>query len=139
MFKLIISTLLLVSLNAWAVSDAPTRKNTEAFIKALKQERTVDKKLELFSEFKDDLFNRIISFEIEKIENKNDIFSIDQKEAFRSLNEFEGYLDLITIKTFSKEDCKSTKENIETSASKESGVVPEAVESLKILSALCEE
>lgn len=139
MFKLIISSLLLVSLNVWALADAPTRKNTEVLIKALKQERSVEKKLELFNEFKDDVFDRIISFEIEKIENKNDIFSIDQKEAFRSLNEFEGYLDLITTTTFTKEDCTSTKEDIETSASKESGVVPEAVEALKVLSALCEE
>lgn len=137
MFKLMIATLLLISMNAWALSDQAFRKNIETFLVNLKQERTLQQKEQAFEKFQDELFDRINSFDVAVLEKDADIFDINELEDFRSLNELQGYLDLIVVKDLNSEGCKTTKDKIEASASKEGGVVPEAVEALKILASLC--
>lgn len=138
MFKLILTTVLLISTSSWAVTDGPMRKSIDTFVKTAQQERSASQKIQMLKDFKQALYNRIDSFDLTEQELKKELVAGDKNEAFRSLNEFEGYIDLIPTDKFKTEDCKRIKNEIETSASKEAGVVPEAVDALKILSSLCQ-
>lgn len=135
MRQLVITLALVLSgFNASAFQDPETVQAAENLVSNMQQDSREDRlsRLESFKEF---LYTRLNTIEIPDLNTTSDF---DPRiEEYRSLTEFDNYVNLITMRQVTSKACVSTKMHIENSTSPEGGVVPEAVEALKILSALC--
>ncbi|WII72941.1 hypothetical protein QJS83_03530 [Bdellovibrio sp. 22V] len=129
-------TLVLAAGSAHAFEDAMTIQVTGQLTLRLQQEADPQVRLQLLEKYKEFLFERLNTVELPE-----DLTSLPDNspiiEEFRSLTEYDNYINLIRIKTLNERNCQLAKMRIENSTSREGGVVPEAVEALKVLNALC--
>lgn len=121
--------------SAMAFQDLQTYRATDELINAMQLEGDTTVRLRHLESYKDFLYSRLNTIELPDIETTPD--TDPRLEEYRSLTEFDNYVALIRMRQVSAKSCNSTKVHIENSTSRDGGVVPEAVEALKILSALC--
>jgi hypothetical protein len=117
-------------------------------LKKTLEEQAPQYRLATLEEFKNILYDRLNSIpmpeDISKVPDND-----PRIEEFRSLNEFSGYLNLMTPKTLSAASCRSARKDLvnsvdtqgaelseETVASDDS-VPSEAIQAMKILKSLC--
>lgn len=132
---MMILTFLLSSNSALAFQDHLTFRAMDELTQTLQAERDGNMRLRHLESFKDFLYNRLNTIELPDIETTPD--NDPRLEEYRSLTEFDSYVSLIRMRQISAKSCNSTKVHIEGTTSRDGGVVPEAVEALKVLSALC--
>lgn len=136
MRKLILTlSLVLAASQSLAFEDALTYQATTEVITRMQQEAEMPARLALLNSYKDFLYNRLNTIELPDLDSTPD--TDPRLEEYRSLTEFDGYVNLITMRQVTAQTCATTKTRIERSTSREGGVVPEAVEALRVLSALC--
>ncbi|WP_374033855.1 hypothetical protein ACES2I_14555 [Bdellovibrio bacteriovorus] len=121
--------------SAMAFQDLQTYRATDELINAMQLEGDTSVRLRQLESYKDFLYTRLNTIELPDIETTPD--NDPRLEEYRSLTEFDNYVALIRMRQVSAKSCNATKVHIENSTSRDGGVVPEAVEALKILSALC--
>lgn len=127
--------LILAAAPALAFEDTLTYQATAEVITRMQQEAEMPARLALLNSYKDFLYNRLNTIEIPDLETTPD--TDPRLEEYRSLTEFDGYINLISMRQVTAQTCASAKTRIERSTSREGGVVPEAVEALRVLSVLC--
>lgn len=136
MRKLImIVTMILMSSSAWAFQDFETYQATDKLIERMQVETNLQRRLRIMDAYKNFLYQRLNTIEIPDLTETPD--NDPRLEEYRSLTEFDNYVNLIRMRQVDAKTCTSTKMHIERSTSRDGGVVPEAVEALKILTALC--
>ncbi|MGE9743373.1 hypothetical protein [Bdellovibrio bacteriovorus] len=121
--------------SAMAFQDLQTYRATDELINAMQLEGDTSVRLRQLESYKDFLYSRLNTIELPDIDTTPD--TDPRLEEYRSLTEFDNYVALIRMRQVSAKSCNATKVHIENSTSRDGGVVPEAVEALKILSALC--
>ncbi|BEV69437.1 hypothetical protein AB1A81_14135 [Bdellovibrio bacteriovorus] len=121
--------------SAMAFQDLQTYRATDELINAMQLEGDTSVRLRQLESYKDFLYSRLNTIELPDIDTTPE--TDPRLEEYRSLTEFDNYVALIRMRQVSAKSCNATKVHIENSTSRDGGVVPEAVEALKILSALC--
>lgn len=133
---LIALSLLVATTSASAFHDSATITVTEKLMLHIEKMEDSQLRLKALEKYKDFLFERLNSIELPDnfmaLSNDNPVI-----EEYRSLTEFDNYINLIRMKEVTAKDCQRTKMRIEASTSREGGMVPEAEVALKVLSALC--
>ncbi len=136
MRKLILSlTVFMAAIQSLAFDDNLTLQATNEVITRMQQEDDMSRRLALLNTYKDFLYNRLNTIEIPDLDSTPD--TDPRLDEYRSLTEFDGYVNLINMRQVTNQSCVRTKTHIERSTSRDGGLVPEAVEALRILSALC--
>lgn len=131
--------ILIVSLAAnsvFAFQDAPTHQVTAQLLERMEKTDNKVQRLRDLEKYKDWIYQRLNSIELPE----NFISLPDNSpilEEYRSLTEYDNYINLIRMKTVTEKDCAKTAKRIEGSTSREGGLVPEASDALRVLTALC--
>lgn len=132
---LIYLSIILSAVSASAFQDPITLRASEELIEQMAQEMSPGRRLRQLEEFKDFLYNRLNTIELPDIATTPD--EDPRLEEYRSLTEYDGYVNLIRMRDITAKNCMSTKVRIEKSTSRDGVLVPEASAALKILLALC--
>ena len=123
------------SVQALAFTDLTTVNRINQLKQRLEAEAPQNRLVHLES-FKDFLYKRLNTIEMpEDILNTPD--TDPRMEEFRSLNEFNGYLNLISPKSVTVGSCRSIHQDIVNTVNTQGAEASEAVEAIKILSSLC--
>lgn len=138
MRALISFLLIFTSLNALAFADTVTNEKTEILKLQLRSEPDKAKRLEIFENYRDFLFERLQTVELPKTPS--------EREGFRELNEFEANIFMIRLDGVTKMACvmnakKITIANAMNRNFKDESDIklpPAALETLEILKAICE-
>ncbi|WP_253696375.1 hypothetical protein [Bdellovibrio bacteriovorus] len=135
MRKLILMVCLLASQSSLAFTDSLTLQTADNLIAHLQRQDNVVARLQYLETYKQFLFDRLNTIEIPDLATTPD--DHPALEEYRSLTEYDNYVNLIRMKDINASTCQRTRTRIENSTSRDGGLVPEAVEAMKILNALC--
>ncbi|MNK11924.1 hypothetical protein D3C87_299750 [compost metagenome] len=138
LIKPIMAFVLMAPSLSWSLSDPVTQLAAEKIQAEIQADKTQFGRMEKLSELKQFVNHRLNTIELPpdllKVRDDDPIL-----ESFRSLNEFEGYLDLISMTRIHGQNCaKAEIKVLAATAGKDSNYVsPEAQVALDLLKSIC--
>ncbi|KHD88255.1 MAG: hypothetical protein OM95_09965 [Bdellovibrio sp. ArHS] len=127
---------LLTSQSVLAFTDSITVQAADNLIVHLQRQENPALRLRDLETFKQFLFQRLNTIEIPDVATTPE--DDPAFEEYRSLTEYDNYINLIYMKDITSTSCGRMKIRITNATSREGEiVVPEAAEAMKVLAALC--
>lgn len=134
---LIILSLFFSCANVYSFQDPITASATNSLITKFQAEGSTIQRLQLLEQYKNFLFKRLNTISFPNLKDTED--SDPQLEEYRSLTEFDGYINLIEMDEITEKNCQNTITHIENAGRTENELAPEATKALGVLTALCQQ
>lgn len=130
-----------ISTNALAFKDEATLAATRELISRLQQQTTVQEKAANLERFKKFLFNRLNTIDVPDITQNS--LKDPRIEEYRSLTEFDTYVNMISIKKINASSCAAATAHIRAATGADMSAInsdqqgAEALMAQQIIEALC--